>query len=84
MQPYEAIDWMREALGLLLAVSVPLLATALVIGLATALAQALTQVSDPTLSLVPKVVGVLLVAIVTLPWMLTMLVDFARRMYALP
>ncbi|NBB94701.1 MAG: hypothetical protein GVY16_03075 [Planctomycetes bacterium] len=84
MFPYEAIDWMREALGVLLAVSVPLLATALVIGLATALAQALTQVTDPTLSLVPKVIGVMLVAIVALPWMLTMLLDFARRMYSLP
>ncbi|MBS3821380.1 MAG: flagellar biosynthetic protein FliQ [Phycisphaerae bacterium] len=84
MLPYEAIDWMREALGVLLAVSVPLLATALVIGLATALAQALTQVTDPTLSLVPKVIGVMLVAIVALPWMLTMLLDFARRMYSLP
>jgi flagellar biosynthetic protein FliQ len=84
MEPYEAIDWMREAVGLLLVVSLPLLATALVVGLVTALAQAVTQVTDPTLSLVPKVVAVLLVTVVALPWVLTVLVDFARRMYALP
>lgn len=84
MEPFDAIDWIRQALGLLLVVSLPLLATALVIGLATALLQAVTQVSDPTLSFVPKILAVLLVAVVTLPWMLSMLVDFARNMFALP
>jgi flagellar biosynthetic protein FliQ len=84
LEPFDAIDWIRQALGLLLVVSLPLLATALVIGLATALLQAVTQVSDPTLSFVPKILAVLLVAVVTLPWMLSMLVDFARNMFALP
>ncbi len=84
MEPFDAIDWIRQALGLLLVVSLPLLATALVVGLTTALLQAVTQVSDPTLSFVPKILAVLLVAVVTLPWIVSMLVDFAKNMFALP
>lgn len=84
MEAFDATDWMRQALGLLLVVSLPLLATALVVGLATALLQAVTQVSDPTLSFVPKIIAVLLMAVITLPWVISMLVDFARNMFALP
>ena len=47
-----------------------------VVGLAIGLLQALTQVQEQTVAFVPKLVAMLAVMAVTLPWMLTHLVDY--------
>lgn len=84
MDAWNTIDWLREAFGLLLVVSLPVLATALVVGLVVSVLQAVTQVSDPTLSFVPKIIAVLLAVVITAPWMMDMIVEFSQRMFQLP
>jgi len=69
----------QNALFILLAVSAPLLAVILVVGLVVSLFQALTQINEATLSFVPKIVAAVVVFAVAGPWMLTTLVDFLRR-----
>ncbi len=69
----------QNALFILLAVSAPLLAVILVVGLVVSLFQALTQINEATLSFVPKIVAAVAVFAVSGPWMLTTLVDFLRR-----
>ncbi len=81
MIPLEAMDWVREAILLLLVVSLPVLLTALLVGLIVSVLQAATQVTDPTLSFVPKILAVLLAMAITGPWMIQMLVDFAETMF---
>jgi flagellar biosynthetic protein FliQ len=84
MNASEATDLVRQAIMLLLAVSLPVLLTALIVGLIVSVLQAVTQVTDPTLSFVPKILAVLLALAVTGPWMITMLVDFGREMFSHP
>lgn len=69
----------REALLLLLMISMPVLGTVLVVGLAVSIFQAVTQVQEATLAFVPKLIAAVMVFAVAGPWMLTTLVDFIRR-----
>ncbi len=69
----------REALMLLLMISMPVLGVVLVVGLVVSIFQAVTQVQEATLAFVPKLIAAVLVFAVAGPWMLTTLVDFIRR-----
>jgi flagellar biosynthetic protein FliQ len=69
----------QEALLMLLLVSAPVLAAALVVGLLVSLFQAVTQINEATLAFVPKLLAVIAVFAIAGPWMLTMLVEYIRR-----
>lgn len=69
----------QEALLLLLMVSAPVLGVALLVGLLVSLFQAVTQIHEATLAFVPKLVAVIAVFAIAGPWMLTMLVEYIRR-----
>lgn len=71
-----AIDLVRNAIMLSLVVAAPLLLTALVVGLAVSLVQAVTQIQEQTLTFIPKLLLVGLVLVLTLPWTLTRLVEY--------
>ena len=70
------VDMMRHALLLALQVATPLLLTALVVGVAVGLLQAITQIQEQTLTFLPKLVFMALVFALTLPWSLTRLVEY--------
>jgi flagellar biosynthetic protein FliQ len=72
-----AIDTMFVALKL----SAPILVTALVLGFAISLFQAMTQIQEFTLAFVPKVVGVGVALIVSGNWMLHTLIDFTQDLF---
>jgi flagellar biosynthesis protein FliQ len=65
-----AIDWSREALLMALLLGGPLLAAALFTGLVVNVLQTLTQLHEPVVGLVPRLVVVLLVLLAILPWLL--------------
>jgi len=69
----------REALTVLLMVSLPVLLTVLAVGLVVSIFQAVTQINENTLSFVPKLVAAVLVFAIAGPWMLSTVVDFIRR-----
>lgn len=71
----------QQAIELTLLLSAPLLLSALAIGLVVSIFQAATQINEQTLSFIPKLVGIFLVLIIAGPWMVTMMVDFIRRLY---
>ncbi len=73
-----AIDTMFVALKL----SAPILVTALVLGFAISLFQAMTQIQEFTLAFVPKVVGIGLALILSGNWMLHTLIDFTVDLFA--
>ena len=81
MDASEAMELVRQAIMLLLVVSLPVLLTALIVGLIVSVLQAATQVTDPTLSFVPKILAVLLALTITGPWMIEMIVDFSRQAF---
>ena len=57
-------------------VSAPMMAVALLVGLAIALLQALTQVQEMTLVFVPKIVAIFLTLLISLPFMAQTLGSF--------
>ena len=69
----------QEALLMLLMISAPVLATALAVGLLVSLFQAVTQIHEATLAFVPKLIAVIAVLAIAGPWMLTMLIEYIRR-----
>lgn len=79
MTPQAVLTYGREALTLLLMISLPVLLTVLVVGLVVSIFQAVTQINENTLSFVPKLVAAVLVFAVAGPWMLSTVVDFIRR-----
>jgi len=70
----------KEALKLSLFLSFPLLLTALVIGLAISIFQAVTQIQEMTLTFVPKILAMALVLFFALPWMIKKLVSFTENL----
>lgn len=79
MTPQMVLTFGREALTVLLMVSLPVLLTVLVVGLVVSIFQAVTQINENTLSFVPKLVAAVLVFAIAGPWMLSTVVDFIRR-----
>jgi flagellar biosynthesis protein FliQ len=71
------IDWSREALRMALLLGGPLLAVALLTGLLINIVQTLTQLHEPVVGLVPRLVTVLLVLLALLPWLIGRWVSFA-------
>ena len=79
MTPQMVLTFGREALTVLLMVSLPVLLTVLAVGLVVSIFQAVTQINENTLSFVPKLVAAVLVFAIAGPWMLSTVVDFIRR-----
>lgn len=74
-----------QALRMVLLLSLPMLAVALVIGVAISLFQAVTQIQEQTLTFVPKIVAVFLTMVLVAPWLVRTMVQFTRQlMEAIP
>ena len=83
MTPQMVVAIGREALTVVILVSGPLLAFGLIIGLVISIFQAVTQINEMTLTFVPKILAVAAALLIFLPWMISMLTDFGRHMFAL-
>lgn len=81
MTPESVMTLGQQAIELTLLISAPLLLSALIIGLVVSIFQAATQINEQTLSFIPKLVGIFLVLVIAGPWMVTMMVDFIRRLF---
>ncbi len=83
MTPELVVSIGREAVSVLLMLAGPMLLAALVVGLVVSLFQSATQINEMTLTFVPKIVSIIVVLLIFLPWMLNIATDFARRMFEL-
>jgi flagellar biosynthetic protein FliQ len=77
----DPVDVARLALMQALIIAVPILGSGLVVGLFISLFQAVTQIQEQTLTFVPKIVVMLLVAMVLLSWISVRMIDFAVEMF---
>jgi flagellar biosynthetic protein FliQ len=68
-----------ETFKIALMLALPGLLTGMFLGLAVSIFQATTQINEMTLSFIPKIVGVVIVIILTMPWMLNEMIDFATH-----
>lgn len=61
----------------------PMLLFGLIVGLAIALFQAVTQIQEMTLTFIPKILAVGTALLVFLPWMINKATDFTRHIFEL-
>lgn len=76
------IQIVRDALMMVLIISVPILAGGLLVGLIISILQATTQIQEQSLTFVPKLIVVLVLLIVLAPWITNVLVGYTTDLYA--
>ena len=81
MTPEQVLDIAREAIFVLIKIGAPVMLVALVVGVAVALLQALTQMQEMTLSFVPKILAIFLTVVLALPFMIATLVGFGEELF---
>ena len=77
------LDFVRNALIVVMKVSAPILGAGIIIGLLISIFQSVTQVQEQTLALVPKIFIMVIVAILLLPWVMQRIVEFTAEMFVL-
>jgi flagellar biosynthesis protein FliQ len=80
MTETETIDVARQAILITIQMGAPILLVGLVVGLAIALLQALTQVQEVTIVFVPKILAIFLAMFFFLPGMMKTLVVFTESL----
>ena len=63
--------------------ALPSLLVGMILGLAVSIFQATTQINEMTLSFIPKIIGIVTVIILTMPWMLNEMRDFTINIFNL-
>ena len=81
MNPSIVIEIGTEALWIILKMSVPVMMAGLGIGLVIALFQALTTIQEMTLTFVPKIIVIFITIILTLPFMISTVIDFTTTLF---
>jgi len=76
------IDLAREMLMTVMLISGPVLIVGLIVGVSVSIFQALTSVQEQTLSIVPKMFAVVVVALFLLAPALSMLRDYCARVFS--
>jgi flagellar biosynthesis protein FliQ len=80
MDAQVAIELARDAMYVAMLVSAPVLLAGMLVGLIIGLLQALTQIQEQTVAFVPKLVAMVLVLALTMPWLLTMMVQYSHEL----
>ena len=68
-----------ETFKIALYLALPTLLAGLVAGLTVSIFQATTQINEMTLSFIPKIIIVVVVIIMTMPWMMNIMIEFTTR-----
>jgi flagellar biosynthetic protein FliQ len=82
MTPETVMDLAHKTLMVTTMIAAPLLLIALIAGLVIGMLQAATQINESTLSFIPKLLLLVLTLFVAGPWILRVLIDFTRDLYA--
>lgn len=80
MSPEFVIGYMRSAIELTLALSLPILLTGLAVGVLVSIIQAATQIQEQTLTFIPKLCVIFGMLIFTFPWLLERLSSFTTNL----
>jgi len=82
LEQTQIIRLITDAIQTIMMVALPLLLTAMVIGIVISIFQAATQINEQTLSFVPKIIGIFVAILLFGGWMLTTLTDFTTRVFS--
>jgi flagellar biosynthetic protein FliQ len=81
MNQADALEIVQSAIWTVIVASGPAVGAAMLIGIAIALLQALTQIQEITLTFIPKIVAILVVASLTAPFIGSVIFTFAEQLY---
>jgi flagellar biosynthetic protein FliQ len=70
-----------KAMWVTLELSLPILGVSLVVGLLVSIFQAVTQLQEPTLTFIPKILAVVVVIVFAGPWMMNTMLDFTVELW---
>ena len=76
-----AIELSRGALSTAIELALPVMVVGLVVGLIISVFQAMTQVHDQTLSFIPKILAMVTVILLLLPWFLKVMEGYTRTVF---
>ena len=76
MNPEFAVELLKAMIYQALTIAAPILLTAMIIGLCISLFQAVTTISEQTLTFVPKALAVIGILLLLLPWIVRSLIEF--------
>ena len=79
MTEQTTIDLAQQAITMTLLIAAPVLIVGLAVALVVGLFQALTQIQDTTLAMVPKILAMLITIGICLPWLLNRMVEYAQQ-----
>jgi len=77
----ELVDLVRDALIVTMKISLPILASGVVVGLFISIIQSITSIQEQTLTFVPKILAMLTVAVLLIPWIVQRLMEFTAHMF---
>jgi flagellar biosynthesis protein FliQ len=81
MNPQQVIDMTLGVIYATAELSLPLLVTALAVGLLVSVFQAATQLNEATLSFLPKIAAMIVVFVLVAPWMLRRMSSYTTELY---
>jgi flagellar biosynthetic protein FliQ len=80
MTPDVAVEIWREAMWLVVTLVAVAILPSLLVGLIVSTFQAATQINEQTLSFLPRLLTMLLVVIITGPWLLSKVLTFSENL----
>ncbi len=78
MTQQDIVAFGSRAIWMTIQLSAPILVVSLVVGLLVSVFQAVTQLQEASLTFIPKVLAVVVVVVLTGPWMMNTFVDYTR------
>jgi flagellar biosynthetic protein FliQ len=79
----ELLDIVRQSLILSLKICAPILGAGVLIGLTISIIQSVTSIQEQTLTFVPKIFGMIMVAVLLLSWIVAKISEFSISMFSL-
>ncbi len=76
-----AIQFLSDAIYTTLLLAGPILIVALAVGLLISIFQAVTSINEMTLTFIPKIIAVIIVMLIMLPWMVKTLEEFTIKVF---
>ena len=80
MSPEDAVELARRAIWVAVLIGSPVLLIGMVVGLIVGLLQALTQIQEQTVAFVPKIVAMIAVLSLTLPWLIAQILQYSSEL----
>jgi flagellar biosynthetic protein FliQ len=78
-----AVEICKDAVWTTLLVASPMLIAGLIVGIVVSLFQSVTQIHEMTLTFIPKILAVVLVMILALPWIIRVLLSYTTGLFSL-